>query len=618
MCTSVAYVSLWRVSETIHHDFISKVNGLYESTLPLFDSLVSFSHTMWPYVLPPLFSVLLEAPLSLRTWIAVQKTPSPLPTPTSPRLSRLRKLRKHVFTHIAPVYFLFVSLLASYLHCVARIEPQRMCIFEAVVFGPLFWFASSRLFALLSKMYKLSVRRDTDGDPYVVRTLHPVIPRILQILPISLGLLVTYCTIHFDDAICKAIVHVALLHLFISSDARTRESMRAVGVYALTNIATLLALTIFLAIQSKNIKLLLNPSSSQSPYPAWDEFSSSRLSNSDIIDTIVNNNSSISNSGSAAAYEYDEGVIDDVRGYRWPLFALAVLWNIFPVELITLCYRFDYTRFVKRQGLGFGLGLDSGVDVGVGVGVGVGVSAGETGRQPSLTHDMLLFNPDSVSSREKKSMDVGVGPIYLDPDAPDAFYSRLAVCPPPYSDTDTSDETDPRSTMSTSSSVLPTAPQETGTTTPLPSSLSLHTQTRIPFPAYLTSLTAYIISTLFLSLLFYLSFPSDPSSSCVTPTSLPSALALASSSTTSLLRVSGEEERCWTRRDEALKYLAPLLPLVTLPIMAFAVPLGLIFASANADSEDEAAIKELWRYEETWRAPTAKRAVREVSSGTNE
>ncbi|KAL5520859.1 hypothetical protein ACEPAF_2862 [Sanghuangporus sanghuang] len=604
MSTSVVYVSLWRVSETIHHDFISKVDDLYESTLPLFDSLVLFCHTMWPYVLPPLFSVLSEAPLSLRTWIAVQKIPSPLPTPTSPRLSRLRKLRKHVFTHIAPVYFLFVSLLASYMHCVARVEPQRMCIFEAVVFGPLFWFASSRLFGLLSKMYKLSVRRDADEDPYVVRTLHPAIPRIFQILPISLGLLLTYCTIRFDNAICKAIVHVALLHVFISSDARTRESVRAVGVYALTNIATLLALTIFLAIQSRNIKLLLNPSSSQSPYPAWDKFSSSRLSNSDITDIIINNNSSISNTGSAIAYEYDEGVIDDVRGYRWPLFALAVLWNIFPVELITLCYRFDYTRFVKRQGLGFGLGLGS------------GVGAVETERQPSLTHDMLLFNPDSAISREKQSMDVVVGPIYLDPDAPDAFYSRPAVSPPPYPDTDTSPETDPRSTMSTSPSVLPTAPQETGTTTPLPSSLSLHAQTRIPFPAFLISLTAYIISTLFLSLLFYLSFTSDSSSSCVTPTSLTSALP--SSSTTSLFRVTGEEERCWTRRDEALKYLAPLLPLITLPIMTFAVPLGLVFASANADGEDEEAIKELWRYEETWRAPTAKRAVREASSGTNE
>ncbi|KAL5478514.1 hypothetical protein ACEPAI_2698 [Sanghuangporus weigelae] len=605
MSTPVAYVSLWRVSETIHHDFISKVDGLYESIIPLFDSLVSFCHTMWPYVLPPLLSVLLEAPLSLRTWIAVQKTPSSLPTPTSPHLSRLRNLRKHVFTHIAPVYFLFASLLASYLHCVARIEPQRICTFEAIVFGPLFWFASSKLFGLLSKTYKLSVRRDADGDSYIVRTLHPAIPRIFQILPISLGLLVTYCAIRFDDAICKAVVHVALLHVFISSDARTRESMRAVGVYALTNIITLLALTIFLAIQSKNIKLLLNPSSSQSPYPAWDEFSSSRLSSSDIIDIITNNNSSISNADSATAYDYDEGAIDDVRGYRWPLFALAVLWNIFPVELITLCYRFDYTRFVKKQGLAFSLGLDSGMGV------------GETERQPSLTHDMLLFNPDSAASVEKKkSVDAAVGPIYLDPDAPDAFYSYLAVSPSPYSDANAPRGPNPRSTTSTSSSVLPTAPQEIGTSTPLPSSLSLQTQSRIPFPAFLTSLTAYIISTLFLSLLFYLSFPFDSPSSYVTPTSLTSALP--SSSTTALLRVSGGEEGCWTRRDEALKYLAPLLPLITLPLMTFAVPLGLIFASANADDEDEEAVKELWRYEETWRAPAAKRTVHEVSSGTNE
>ncbi|KAL5514633.1 hypothetical protein ACEPAG_1949 [Sanghuangporus baumii] len=604
MSTPVAYVSLWRVSETTHYDFISKVDGLYESVPPLFDSLASFCRTMWPYVLPPLLSVLLEAPLSLRTWIAVQKTPSPLPVPTSPHLSRLRKLRKHVFTHIAPVYFLFASLLASYLHCVARIEPQRMCTFEAIVFGPLFWFASSRLFGLFSKMYKLSVRRDADGDPYIVRSLRLAIPRIFQVLPISLGLPVTYCAIRFDDAICKAIVHVALLHVFISSDARTRESMRAVGVYALTNIATLVALTIFLAIQSKNIKLLLNPTSSQSPYPAWDEFSSSRLSSSDIVDIITNNSSSMSTAGSATAYEYDEAVIDDVRGYRWPLFALAVLWNIFPVELITLCYRFDYTRFIKRQGLGFSLGLDS------------GMSVSETERQPSLTHDMLLFNPESAASAEKKSLDTIVGPIYLDPDAPDAFYSHLAVSPLPYSDIGTSRGTDPRSAISTSSSVLPTTPRETGISTPLPSSLSLQTQSRIPFPAFLTSLTAYIISTLFLSLLFYLSFPFDSPSSCVTPTSFTSTLP--SSSTTALLRISGGEEGCWTRRDEALKYLAPLLPLITLPLITFTVPLGLVFASANADCEDEEAVKELWRYEETWRAPAAKRTTPEVSSGTDE
>ena len=74
-------------------------------------------------------------------------------------------------------------------------------------------------------------------DPYVVRTLRPSIPRIFQILPIALGLLATYGAIHLDDAICKVIAHVALLHVFISSDARTRESMRAAGVYALTNVS---------------------------------------------------------------------------------------------------------------------------------------------------------------------------------------------------------------------------------------------------------------------------------------------------------------------------------------------------------------------------------------------
>ena len=66
MSTPVAYVSLWRVSETLNRDFISKLDSMHKGVPSLLDALASFCHIMWPYLLPPLLAILLEAPLSLR------------------------------------------------------------------------------------------------------------------------------------------------------------------------------------------------------------------------------------------------------------------------------------------------------------------------------------------------------------------------------------------------------------------------------------------------------------------------------------------------------------------------------------------------------------------------
>ena len=272
--------------------------------------------------------------------------------------------------------------------------------------------------------------------------------------------------------------------------------------------------------------------------------------------------------------DYDENIIDEVSGYRWPLFALAVLWNIFPVELASLCYRFDYTRFVKKQGLS--LTTDP--------------SRGESG-VPSLTHDML---PDSTSREKEESS--STGPIHLPHDAPDAFYSRLAGSPPPYADNDVSLESGSRTSIAT--------PDTQEISTPLPSSIAL--PTRVPFPAFLTALAAYFLSTLFLSTLFFFSLPYFPSSSTATTAASASPLITSASDL--------DEPGCWDRRDEALKYLVPLLPLVTLPLTTFAVPLGLVFATMGEEGEDEEAVKELWKYEETWRAPVPKQVVCEADS----
>ncbi|EJD01842.1 uncharacterized protein FOMMEDRAFT_28998 [Fomitiporia mediterranea MF3/22] len=536
----VAYISLWKTSESFHTSLHSKLNATYEALRPSFHSFVVFCDTMWPFVLPPLFAIALEAPLSLRTWIAVQKTLPPRLTETPPPPSYLQKIRKQALTHFAPVYLLFVALLASYLQCVAQVPSRDLRIYEGVLFGPLFLFATSRMFGLLSRLYALSVKRDIEG--------------------------VSYRAISLNDSICKVIVHAALLHVFIATDVRSTKSMRAVVIYAVTNVATLFALTIFLVLHAPQIKFLLSNKVTVDPqepqYPAWNEFNATTSA------LLKSSNSSNDNDNFSLLDSLSwNDTTDDSIGYRWPLFALSVLWNIFPVELITLCCRFDYACCSAAAALPLSLAQPQRSDIESSeeaefVNGNTAIEAGEVDKNwiaeggQTLTHDML---PVYAPPRERTKSIGGVGPIFLSPEAPDSFYAHLSS--PMIASEDTN------SNMSKTAKVLKASSTIGQEGTPLPTSLahslthstSMHPQhqTHLAFPTFISSLLAYLMSTLLFSVLFYLAIE--------------------------------------YRSEEALKCLAPLFPLVTLPLTTFAVPLGLLLCS-----DYRGGFLDLWGYEEVW------------------
>lgn len=242
-------------------------------------------------------------------------------------------------------------------------------------------------------------------------------------------------------------------------------------------------------------------------------------------------------------------VSEAIEANHWPLFALTVLWNVFPVELITLCYRFDYTRAKERTELALSV-LSSNANAGQRRRNGLDIEREEKQEAP-LGHDMLL-------GRSKVS---GVGPIFLGPNDRDSFYTSSYT---PFKDEDDSTETGlakpllPYTTQDTTSSESGEEEDEGQDGTPLPTSLRLpHTRTPFPYTA-LTILTFLFVSLISLYLLSHVSLWCPH----------------------------------WFARGGSLVwYGAPLLPLVTFPIMVLAV-----FVARGGEAG------EIWRYKEVWGA----------------
>ncbi|THH04077.1 hypothetical protein EW145_g5789, partial [Phellinidium pouzarii] len=293
-------------------------------------SVLSFFENAWPHIVPPLLVIAVEAPLSLRTWLAVQDTPQPDVLAACNMQSKqnrieksfgsealssiLESFRRYSLTHIAPTYLLIVAILGTYLQCALDMPSRQMAVFDSLTIAPLLIYSTTRFLRLiLHTPYAVHYL-----DPYIVSKRRPNVRLPLACTPALASLFISYRAVFKDDNICTAIVHATLLHALVSSDVASTKSFRSMVLYSVTNVATILALVV----------LFFTP------------FSPGYLS--------VSLLSQASNFG-----VYDDGVNIvgpdvNVAATRWPLFALTVLWNIFPTELAALCFRFDYGLAQQR------------------------------------------------------------------------------------------------------------------------------------------------------------------------------------------------------------------------------------------------------------------------------
>ncbi|KAH8112795.1 hypothetical protein DFH11DRAFT_1603989, partial [Phellopilus nigrolimitatus] len=122
--------------------------------------LLAFSGTICLNILPPLAVIAIEAPLSLRTWLALQDAQASIAlhdtcahapqteTGDSCRISLrsvVRAIRGNALSHVAPAYLLATALLGAYMQCARGVSPRNMQVFDAVAFAPLFVYATSRV-----------------------------------------------------------------------------------------------------------------------------------------------------------------------------------------------------------------------------------------------------------------------------------------------------------------------------------------------------------------------------------------------------------------------------------------------------------------------------------------
>ncbi|KAI5121942.1 hypothetical protein M0805_000269 [Coniferiporia weirii] len=294
-----------------------------------FHGLLVFFETAWPYIIPPLLVISIEAPLSLRTWLAVQDTPLPSLTGwaqnevgNAPRYRVvLRAFRRYALTHIVPAYLITVAMLGTYLQCAVGVPANKMTLFDTLTLAPLFVYATWRFFNLCFGVYTLGVQRSREGDPYVISKRRPHARLLLTCLSAVIALFVSYRAIMRNDTQCTAIVHAALLRMLVSSDVASPKSFRSMVLYSVTNVATILALLILLFMPSSSayfpVTLL-----TQLAQPGGYNYGGSYRDFGDIT---------------------ARDAVADTAANRWPFFALAVLWNIFPAELIVLCYRLDFS-----------------------------------------------------------------------------------------------------------------------------------------------------------------------------------------------------------------------------------------------------------------------------------
>ena len=321
---------------------------------------------------------------------------------------------------------------------------------------------------------------------------------------------------------------------------------------------------------------------------------------------------------------------------RWPLFALAVLWNVFPVELIALCYRLDYSKALTRlleeaeigdfvqaaeesprnQSWTWGQGWSwNGFGARSNLGLGLGLDVrGEDGTReekvPLITHDFLSSASDNAERR---------GPVCL-PASPTVANMALEEWEGSHHRMNTVLSLAEKEGIDTYPSAPPPSPccgsQESvrvqndiipGLTNAINTDLPGKEAAESRLPSY-ASLRWFIFSR-----------PSKtrPLSACAALTYTASTIALLAvlyffgnrrqEGTGELYTDENAEQIIWT--SIRMQYIAPLLPLLTLPIIVFVVLLRAVTLRSNREgvntssSQSASPVGDLWRYEELWGSP---------------